>query len=454
MLAKNPEKFQEVLSPYFSSGLAHYITTNNNATGIQLIPDSAQGIASILSWANDAGIQLAMQANDLRFMKNSLWLNLSGIQVVRKHMVDDFMITVEAGISIGKLEAVLAKENQTWGLQYPSAMCLADILHLDCPALASGFKGLPRDSVLKVEVATPDGKLTISGADVVKNATGYDLAKLHCGAYGAFGVITAVTLKVFPKPVDQHSFVYHCQSFDEVNGLTQTLVKQHLPFNALEIIRQPNINKTHKNNIKEQGPIKKTSWQVAVGLSSTIPLSDDILSGLPDSAIQGGQLEAQEKSDQKKSENILEAPIKRTYIKGPIAIDYDCLLKGVNACQTVVGIYLPVSAWPNLLNALNKLSILDTAYIAARPALGQVIVAADSLPYTTLQFLSKEATQLDGFLKVIQVSESDRPILLTSEKGLRQFNSPQTPVITELLKNLKQAYDPKHCLFTPFLPLF
>ena len=64
---------------------------------------------------------------------------------------------------------------------------------------AAGF-GRPRDAVLGLEVALVDGSLTSCGGRVVKNVTGYDLAKLYLGSLGALGVITSAWLRLRPRP--------------------------------------------------------------------------------------------------------------------------------------------------------------------------------------------------------------------------------------------------------------
>jgi len=60
--------------------------------------------------------------------------------------------------------------------------------------------GPPRDHVLGLRVALATGERTTCGGRVVKNVTGYDLMKLHCGAFGTLGVIEAAWLRLRPLP--------------------------------------------------------------------------------------------------------------------------------------------------------------------------------------------------------------------------------------------------------------
>jgi len=60
--------------------------------------------------------------------------------------------------------------------------------------------GRPRDLVLGLEVALPRGERARCGGRVVKNVTGYDLAKLYVGSCGTLGVIEGAWLRLRPRP--------------------------------------------------------------------------------------------------------------------------------------------------------------------------------------------------------------------------------------------------------------
>lgn len=60
--------------------------------------------------------------------------------------------------------------------------------------------GVTKDWVLNLEVALPDGSIIRTGANTLKNSTGYNLTQLMVGSEGTLGVITEATLKLIPKP--------------------------------------------------------------------------------------------------------------------------------------------------------------------------------------------------------------------------------------------------------------
>ena len=62
--------------------------------------------------------------------------------------------------------------------------------------------GVTKDYVLNLEVVLPNGEVIWTGANVLKNATGYNLTQLIVGSEGTLGVITKIVLRLIPHPTD------------------------------------------------------------------------------------------------------------------------------------------------------------------------------------------------------------------------------------------------------------
>ena len=60
--------------------------------------------------------------------------------------------------------------------------------------------GVTRDQVLNLEVVLPGGEIIWTGANTLKNSTGYDLTRLMVGSEGTLGVITKAVLRLVPLP--------------------------------------------------------------------------------------------------------------------------------------------------------------------------------------------------------------------------------------------------------------
>lgn len=59
--------------------------------------------------------------------------------------------------------------------------------------------GVTKDYVLNLEVVLPNGEIIWTGANTLKNSTGYNLTQLMVGSEGTLGIITKVVLKLLPK---------------------------------------------------------------------------------------------------------------------------------------------------------------------------------------------------------------------------------------------------------------
>ena len=60
--------------------------------------------------------------------------------------------------------------------------------------------GVTKDFVLNLEVVLPSGEIIQTGANTLKNSTGYNLTQLMVGSEGTLGVVTKATLKLLPLP--------------------------------------------------------------------------------------------------------------------------------------------------------------------------------------------------------------------------------------------------------------
>ncbi|MCO5236732.1 MAG: FAD-binding protein [Chitinophagaceae bacterium] len=60
--------------------------------------------------------------------------------------------------------------------------------------------GVVKDYVLNLEVVLPDGSIIWTGANVLKNATGYNLTQLIVGSEGTLGIVTKIVLKLLSMP--------------------------------------------------------------------------------------------------------------------------------------------------------------------------------------------------------------------------------------------------------------
>ena len=133
----------------------------------------------------------------------------------------DLTVTVESGIRLAALQAVLAQHRQYLALDPPSAdrCTLGGIIATNASGSLRLRHGAARNQVLGLRVVHANGIVVKSGGKVVKNVAGYDLNKLYIGAFGTLGIITEVTLKLSPIPAHEAILA---ADFQDVQGAVNT----------------------------------------------------------------------------------------------------------------------------------------------------------------------------------------------------------------------------------------
>ncbi|MCE9565740.1 MAG: FAD-binding oxidoreductase [Planctomycetes bacterium] len=147
-------------------------------------------------------------------LKPGVAVDTTKLNQVIDYPARDMTITVQAGITIAALQAVLAKEGQSLPIDVatPELATLGGAIALNqCGPRRFGY-GTLRDYVIGISFVTDDGAEVKAGGRVVKNVAGYDLMKLQIGAVGTLGVVSQVTLKVKPKPEASAAVVFGCDA--------------------------------------------------------------------------------------------------------------------------------------------------------------------------------------------------------------------------------------------------
>jgi len=149
----------------------------------------------------------------------------------------DLVVTVQAGVRLVDLQAELAKRNQWLPLDPPFAEAtIGGILATNSSGPRRYGYGTIRDHLLGTRSVGPDGVVTRSGGRVVKNVTGYDLHKLHVGAFGTLGIVTEASFKLRPKPDISAAFVFPCASVEDAHDLLLKVYASPLRPVALEAL--------------------------------------------------------------------------------------------------------------------------------------------------------------------------------------------------------------------------
>ena len=106
--------------------------------------------------------------------------------------------------------------------------------------------GVTKDYVLNVEVVLPSGEVIWTGANVLKNSTGYNLTQLMVGSEGTLGIITKIVFRLVPHPTCDISMLVPFRSAEKACEAVSAVFQAGITPSALEFMEREAIVWTMK----------------------------------------------------------------------------------------------------------------------------------------------------------------------------------------------------------------
>ena len=179
--------------------------------GVVLRPGSTEEVSRIMAIAYQEAIPVVPQAGNTGLVGGQIPLNgeilLSVGRLKRIRQVDagGYSMTVESGLTLAEAQAAADAVDRLFPLSLPSeGSCqIGGNLATNAGGVGVLAYGNMRQLVLGLEVVLADGRVLPGLRALKKDNTGYDLRDLFVGSEGTLGIITAATLKLFPKPAEK-----------------------------------------------------------------------------------------------------------------------------------------------------------------------------------------------------------------------------------------------------------
>ena len=176
-------------------------------------PGTAEEVAAILRLCSETGTPVIPYGGCTWLVGGQLAeegaapliLSLERMRAIRSFDVEAGTMTVEAGVILQETHATAEVQGWIFPLTLASqgSARLGGLLATNAGGVNVLRYGNARDLVLGVEAVLADGTVINTLSPLRKNNMGYDLRHLLIGSEGTLGVITAASLRLFPKPARQ-----------------------------------------------------------------------------------------------------------------------------------------------------------------------------------------------------------------------------------------------------------
>lgn len=176
-------------------------------------PGTAEEVAAILRLCSETGTPVIPYGGGTGLVGGQLAeegaapliLSLERMRAIRSFDVEAGTMTVEAGVILQEIHATAEAQGWIFPLTLASqgSARLGGLLATNAGGVNVLRYGNARDLVLGVEAVLADGTVINTLSPLRKNNMGYDLRHLLIGSEGTLGVITAASLRLFPKPARQ-----------------------------------------------------------------------------------------------------------------------------------------------------------------------------------------------------------------------------------------------------------
>jgi FAD/FMN-containing dehydrogenase len=170
------------------------------------LPKTTAEVAAVVGVCFEAGQPITIQGGNTGLVggqipQGEVLLSTDRMKKIREVDAYDDALTAEAGVTLSEVHAAAAEVRRRFplGLASEGSATVGGVVSTNAGGTQVLRYGTTRNLVLGLEAVLPNGEVWNGLKHLRKDNTGYDLKQLLIGAEGTLGVVTAASLKLFPR---------------------------------------------------------------------------------------------------------------------------------------------------------------------------------------------------------------------------------------------------------------
>lgn len=185
-----------------------------------VVPRTVEEVQAVVRLAAEVGVPIvpwgsgsSLEGQGLA-LHGGITLDMREMNRMRRLLIDDFQVEVDAGITHPELNRLLRPHGVFFPPNPGAPATIGGMIGNNSSGGRAVKYGVTRDHVVALEVVLADGALVRLGTRASKTSSGYDLVDLFIGSEGTLGIVTGAVLRVSPTPAVERGLVARFDTVD------------------------------------------------------------------------------------------------------------------------------------------------------------------------------------------------------------------------------------------------